>query len=80
MVSRSPHIPYPRFQTALQTRQLPFILAHSAQITMSLADEVDVCRLIAQENPDHLEPASAQWVSQFAERLVRFSQQQGLDR
>lgn len=71
-----PHIAYPRFRTALQARQLHFILEHSAQITMSLADEIEVCRLIAQENPDCLEPSSALWIGEFAERLLTLSERE----
>jgi len=71
---KPPHIAYPRFRTALQAHQLRFILEHSAQITMSLADEIEVCQLIARENPDRLEPSSAQWIGQFAERLLTLTE------
>jgi hypothetical protein len=76
----SPYIPYPRFQTALQAANLPFILRHCEQITMGLSDEIAICRLIAEQSPGRLEPASAQWIHEFAERLVALCDERGLGR
>jgi hypothetical protein len=69
-VSGSPHIPYPRFQAALHARDLAFILRHSPRITMGLPDEIEVCRLIAAQRAERLDPASAQWLLRFAEQLA----------
>jgi hypothetical protein len=65
MVVRSPHIPYPRFEAALRAGNLAFIRAHRAQITMSLTDEAELCRLIAEQDPENLEPARVQWIGRF---------------
>jgi hypothetical protein len=69
-VSGSPHIPYPRFQAALHARDLAFILRHSERITMGLPDEIEVCRLIAAQRPERMDPAVAGWLLRFAEQLV----------
>jgi hypothetical protein len=43
---------------------------------MGPQDEIDVCDLIAEKDPQHLLPGSAE----FAQRLVAPSAQQGVDR
>jgi hypothetical protein len=66
VVCGSPHIPYARFQAALRAGQLAFIRRHAGQLTLSLADEAEVCRLIAAQEPGQLEEASAGWIKRYA--------------
>jgi hypothetical protein len=42
---------------------------------MGLRDEIDVCELIAEKDPQHLLPGSAE----FAKRLLTLSEQPGAD-
>jgi hypothetical protein len=74
----SSHVSYPRFQAAVQAHDLAFILRHSGQITMGLRDEIEVCRLIAEQDPGRFEPASARWIQGFAGRLVVLCGKRGL--
>jgi hypothetical protein len=62
----APHIPYARFEAALRAGRLEFIQEHAHQFTLDLADEAEVCRLIAEQDPARLETASVQWIKQFA--------------
>jgi hypothetical protein len=62
----SPHVPYARFQTALRAGDLLFIRRHADGLTLSLADEAEVCRLIASQDPARLEAASVRWIKRFA--------------
>jgi hypothetical protein len=62
----SPHIPYARFEAALRTGDLAFIRRHADGLTLSLADEAEVCRLIAGQDPGRLEAASVRWIKRFA--------------
>jgi hypothetical protein len=75
---RSPHIPFPRAEAALRAGQLGWILAHEAQISMNLEYELEVCRLIAVQDPEQLERASAEWLVGFAKRLVARCDEAGL--
>ena len=43
---------------------------------MGPRDEIDVCELIVEKDPQHLLPGSAE----FAKRLVTLSKQEGVDR
>ena len=60
------HIPYARFQAALHAQDLAFIQRHSRQLTIGLNDAVEVCRLIAEQQPAQLEEASLHWIWRFA--------------
>ena len=73
---RSPHIPFPVFLAALQAHRLDWILQHAVQITMGLEYEIGVLRLIAEHDPEHLLPGSAE----FAERVRARCAQQELAR
>jgi hypothetical protein len=64
MASSLPHISYPRFKAALRARDLPFILRHSERTSMGPRDEIDVCELIAEKDPQHLLPGSAEFPKQ----------------
>ncbi|MHB1539297.1 MAG: hypothetical protein ACYCUM_13065 [Solirubrobacteraceae bacterium] len=58
------HIPYPRIQAAIRAGQLSFLLAHAD--ALGLPEEAELCRLIAQQRPHQLEPASVRWIRRFA--------------
>ena len=62
----SAHIPYARLQAALHSGDLAFIRAHAPELTLSLVDGIEVCRLIAGQEPDQLEAASVRWIRRFA--------------
>jgi len=68
MASTAPHIPYARFEAALRVGDLAFIRRHAGGLTLSLADEAEVCRLIAGQDPGRLEAASVGWIKRFAAR------------
>jgi hypothetical protein len=72
----SPHISFPLFLAALQAGRLGWILEHAAQITMGVEYELEVCGLIAAQDPRHLLPGSAE----FAERVQARCAQQELGR
>jgi hypothetical protein len=61
-----PHIPYARFEAALRTGNLRFIEEQRTALTLTLADEARVCRLIAEQKPAALEEASVRWIKRFA--------------
>jgi hypothetical protein len=61
-----PHIPYARFGTALQARDLAFILRHADGLTFGLTDAVKVCLLISEQAPERLEAAAVRWVQRYA--------------
>jgi hypothetical protein len=62
----SSHIPYAQFQAMLRAGNLAFIRRNAERITMGLPDAAQVCRLIAEQDPGSLEPASVQWIRRFA--------------
>jgi hypothetical protein len=64
--SHGPHIPYARFRTALQARDLAFILRHADGLTFGLADAIRVCLLISEQAPQRLEAASVRWMQRYA--------------
>jgi hypothetical protein len=64
--SRGQHIPYARFQAALQAGDLAFILRHSDGLTFGLPDAVRVCMLISERAPERLEAACLRWVRRYA--------------
>jgi hypothetical protein len=70
-VSRSLHIPYAQFQAMLRAGNLGFIRRNYARITMGLPDEAEVCRLIAEQEPSSLEPASVRWIKRYAAEAVQ---------
>ena len=72
----SPHIPFPLFLAALQAGRLGWILDHTAQISIGLDYQLEVCELIASQDPQHLLPGSAE----FAERVRARCAQQELAR
>ncbi len=53
--SALPRIPYARFEAALRAGNLAFIQRHREQFTLSLLDEAEVRRLIAEQELDGLE-------------------------
>lgn len=61
-----PHIPYARVQAALHADDLEFIRRHASELTLGLVDGIDVCRLIAEQDPCQLEVASVRWIRRFA--------------
>jgi hypothetical protein len=61
-----PHVPYAQFQAMLRAGNLAFIRRNAERITMGLVDAAVVCRLIAEQDPGSLEPASVQWIRRFA--------------
>jgi hypothetical protein len=64
------------FLAALRAGRLGWILAHASQITIGREYEIEVCELIAAQDPQHLLPGSAE----FAQRLAVPSEQRGVDR
>jgi len=76
MASSLSHISFPRFKAALQAQDLPFILRHSERTSMGPRDEIEVCELIAEKDPQHLLPGSAE----FAKRLVTLPEQGSVER
>ena len=65
MPSDLPHIPFSRAIAALDAKQLGWILAHRAQITMNPAYELGVYELIAAKDPQRLLPGSAEFAKRF---------------
>lgn len=74
------HIAFSRADAARRAGQLHWILAHEAQITMSVEYEIGVLRLIAGQDPADFDLRSAEFTARCAERLVVRSEQRGLDR
>jgi hypothetical protein len=66
MIGGGPHIPYARFEAALQAHDLGFILRHADRMTLGLGDAVAVCRLISEQAPERLEAACVRWVRRYA--------------
>jgi len=62
----APHIPYAQFQAMLRAGNHAFIRRNAERITMGLPDAAEVCRLIAEQDPASLEPASVHWIRRFA--------------
>lgn len=60
----SEHIPYPRIEAAIRAGHLSFLLAHVD--ALGLPEEAELCRLIAEQRPQQLEPASVRWIKRFA--------------
>jgi hypothetical protein len=60
------HIPYARFEAALQAGDLAFILRHADGLTFGLPDAVKVCLLISEQTPERLEAASVRWIRRYA--------------
>lgn len=58
------HIPYARIEAAIRAGHLRFLQAHLD--LLGLRDEIELCRLIAQQRPDQLEAASVRWIRRFA--------------
>jgi hypothetical protein len=80
MVSRWSHISFPRAEAARRAGQLHWILAHEAQITMSVDYEIGVLRLIATQDPGDFDVRSAEFTARCAERLVARSEQPAVER
>jgi hypothetical protein len=80
MGARLLHISFPRAEAARRAGQLPWILAHQAQITMNPDYELEVYRLILEKDPKRLLPGSAEFAERCAERLGAPSEQRGVDR
>jgi hypothetical protein len=59
------HISFPRVRAAIDAGDLGFIRRHRAQMTLSLANEAEVCQLIAEQDPQSLEAARVQWIGRF---------------
>jgi hypothetical protein len=62
----SSHVPHAQFQAMLRAGNLVSIRRCAGRITMGLPDAAEVCRLIAEQDPGSLEPASVQWIRRFA--------------
>lgn len=64
-ISAGIHISYPRARAAIDAGDLGFIRRYRRQMTLSLLDEVDVCRLIAEKEPEELDAARLEWIGRF---------------
>jgi hypothetical protein len=60
------HMPYPHFKAAVRRGDLRFIRQHREAFTLNLADETEICRLIADQDPGGLEAESVLWIKRFA--------------
>lgn len=65
-LAQAQHVPYAQFRAMLEAGNLRFIRRHAKEITMGMPDAVEVCRLIAEQDPASLEAASVQWIRRFA--------------
>jgi hypothetical protein len=63
-VQEEAHIPYARIEAAIRVGHLSFLLSHLQ--ALGLREEVDLCRLLAEQRPDQLETASVRWIRRFA--------------
>lgn len=54
----------------LQAGNLAFIRRNHDRITMGLPDAAAVCRLLAEQDPGALEPASVRWIKRYAAEAV----------
>jgi len=68
MVVHAQHIPHSRIVAAIQAKDLRFLLANRE--SLSLAVEVEMCRLLAEQQPAKLDAASVEWIRQFAAEAV----------
>jgi hypothetical protein len=59
-MSEGEHIPYPRIEAAIRARHLSFLLRHIE--SLGLREEIELCRLIAEQRPEQLEAASVRWI------------------
>lgn len=60
-------ITYPRFQAALDNGDLAFIRRHAAELApIRLADALEVCLLVRDQDPARLDRAIVRWVGRFA--------------
>jgi hypothetical protein len=66
MQADAAHIPYARIEAAIRGGHLSFLVSHID--SLRLRDEIDLCRLIAEQRPDQLEGASVRWIKRFAAR------------
>jgi hypothetical protein len=68
MVVSALHIPFSRIDAAIHAGDLSFLVAHRESLT--LATEVEMCRLIAEQRPAGLDKVSVEWIRQFAVQAV----------
>jgi hypothetical protein len=64
----SPHIAFARAEAARQARDLRWILAHEAQISMNPEYERGVLELIEEQDPEHKLKGSAEFVERVEAR------------
>lgn len=62
------HISYARIDAAIQAKDLRFLLSNRE--SLSLATEVEMCRLIAEQQPARLDTVSVEWIREFAAQAV----------
>jgi hypothetical protein len=63
----SRHIPYVRLRAALDAGDLRFFRQYAQTLQpLGLADALDICALIGDQDPSALERASVRWIGRFA--------------
>ncbi|MCW3006866.1 MAG: hypothetical protein JWP17_1492 [Solirubrobacterales bacterium] len=59
--------PYPRFQRALKTGNLPLIRAAAAELPrVDLGDALSVCMAIRESEPQRFERAALKWIARYS--------------
>ena len=60
-------IPYARLRAALDAGDLDFIRRNAKQLSpVPLPDALEICLLVRDEEPAHLERATVRWIGRFA--------------